>query len=106
VLYTTRFANRLRFKHAHKPSKETLDKTALKQGEIQHELKDALGNDAWSWELKPYPLEISSSLLWAMSCSILASLSNLDNNYTKEEMKLVNETHKILDPNIRVTATA
>lgn len=30
----------------------------------------------------------------------------LDNRYTKEEMKLVNETHKILDPNIRVTATA
>ena len=30
----------------------------------------------------------------------------LDNNYTKEEMKLVNETHKILDHNIRVTATA
>ena len=30
----------------------------------------------------------------------------LDNLYTKEEMKLVNETHKILDPNIRVTATA
>ena len=30
----------------------------------------------------------------------------LENNYTKEEMKLVNETQKILDPNIRVTATA
>jgi aspartate-semialdehyde dehydrogenase len=30
----------------------------------------------------------------------------LENDYTKEEMKLVNETHKILDPNIRVTATA
>lgn len=30
----------------------------------------------------------------------------LDNGYTKEEMKLVHETHKILDPNIRVTATA
>ncbi len=30
----------------------------------------------------------------------------LENRYTKEEMKLVNETHKILDPNIRVTATA
>lgn len=31
----------------------------------------------------------------------------LDNDYTKEEMKLVNETHKILnDSNIRVTATA
>jgi aspartate-semialdehyde dehydrogenase len=30
----------------------------------------------------------------------------LDNGYTREEMKLVNETHKILDPNIKVTATA
>lgn len=29
-----------------------------------------------------------------------------DNGYTKEEMKLVNETMKILDPAIRVTATA
>ena len=28
------------------------------------------------------------------------------NGYTKEEMKLINETHKILDPNILVTATA
>lgn len=30
----------------------------------------------------------------------------MDNGYTKEEMKLVNETHKILDPSIQVTATA
>jgi aspartate-semialdehyde dehydrogenase len=31
----------------------------------------------------------------------------LDNGYTKEEMKLINETHKILNnPSIRVTATA
>mgnify|MGYP000079270399 CR=1 FL=1 len=30
----------------------------------------------------------------------------MDNGYTKEEMKLVNETHKILDPDIQVTATA
>jgi aspartate-semialdehyde dehydrogenase len=30
----------------------------------------------------------------------------IDNGYTKEEMKLVNETKKILDPAIRVTATA
>jgi aspartate-semialdehyde dehydrogenase len=30
----------------------------------------------------------------------------IDNGYTKEEMKLVNETQKILDPEIRVTATA
>jgi aspartate-semialdehyde dehydrogenase len=29
-----------------------------------------------------------------------------ENGYTKEEMKLVNETKKILDPAIRVTATA
>ena len=28
------------------------------------------------------------------------------NGYTKEEMKIINETHKILDPNILVTATA
>lgn len=30
----------------------------------------------------------------------------LDNGYTKEEMKLTNETKKILDPRIKVTATA
>jgi aspartate-semialdehyde dehydrogenase len=30
----------------------------------------------------------------------------LDNGYTKEEMKLTNETKKILDPTIHVTATA
>lgn len=30
----------------------------------------------------------------------------LDNSYTKEEMKLVHETNKILDPYIRLTATA
>ena len=29
-----------------------------------------------------------------------------ENGYTKEELKLINETHKILDPNISVTATA
>ena len=32
--------------------------------------------------------------------------SFLDNGYTKEEMKLTNETKKILDPTIHVTATA
>lgn len=31
--------------------------------------------------------------------------SFLDNGYTKEEMKMVNETKKILDPSIEVTAT-
>jgi len=29
----------------------------------------------------------------------------LENGYTKEEMKMANETHKMLDPNIKVTAT-
>ncbi|MBI5190168.1 MAG: aspartate-semialdehyde dehydrogenase [Nitrospirae bacterium] len=29
----------------------------------------------------------------------------LDNGYTKEEMKMVHETHKMLDPDIKVTAT-
>jgi aspartate-semialdehyde dehydrogenase len=29
----------------------------------------------------------------------------LENGYTKEEMKMVNETHKMLDPDIKVTAT-
>jgi aspartate-semialdehyde dehydrogenase len=32
--------------------------------------------------------------------------SFLENGYTKEEMKLTNETKKILDPKINVTATA
>lgn len=31
--------------------------------------------------------------------------SFLDNGYTKEEMKMIEETHKILDENIQVTAT-
>jgi aspartate-semialdehyde dehydrogenase len=30
----------------------------------------------------------------------------LDNGYSKEEMKMINETHKILDPNIKVSPTA
>ena len=30
----------------------------------------------------------------------------LENGYTKEEMKLSNETHKILDPTIKISATA
>lgn len=30
----------------------------------------------------------------------------MDNEYTKEEMKMVNETHKMLDENIKVSATA
>lgn len=47
-----------------------------------------------------YPYQIDMNCL--PQCDVF-----LDNGYTKEEMKLVNETHKILeDDDIRVTATA
>lgn len=46
-----------------------------------------------------YPFEIDRNVI--PRCDAFT-----DNGYTKEEMKLVNETRKILDPNIRVTATA
>ncbi|HEX2617301.1 MAG TPA: aspartate-semialdehyde dehydrogenase [Flavobacteriales bacterium] len=48
---------------------------------------------------KAYPYRIDSNVL--PRCDVFT-----DNGYTKEEMKLVNETKKILDPVIRVTATA
>ena len=48
---------------------------------------------------KAYPHPIHRNAL--THCDVF-----LENGYTKEEMKLVNETHKILDPNIKVTATA
>jgi aspartate-semialdehyde dehydrogenase len=48
---------------------------------------------------KAYPHDIHRNAL--PHCDVF-----LDNGYTKEEMKLVNETHKILDPSIQVTATA
>ena len=48
---------------------------------------------------KAYPHQIHRNAL--PHCDVF-----MDNGYTKEEMKLVNETHKILDPNIKVTATA
>ena len=48
---------------------------------------------------KAYPHSIHRNAL--PHCDVF-----MDNGYTKEEMKLVNETHKILDPNIKVTATA
>ncbi|WP_107037421.1 aspartate-semialdehyde dehydrogenase [Brumimicrobium mesophilum] len=46
-----------------------------------------------------YPYPIDQNVL--PHCDIF-----LENDYTKEEMKLVNETKKILDPAIRLTATA
>ncbi|MBD3639324.1 MAG: aspartate-semialdehyde dehydrogenase [Crocinitomicaceae bacterium] len=45
----------------------------------------------------PYPIEENC----LPHCDVF-----LENGYTKEEMKLTNETKKILDPNIQVTATA
>lgn len=46
-----------------------------------------------------YPFRIDRNLI--PRCDVF-----LDNGYTKEEMKVVHETHKILDPHIRVTCTA
>ena len=49
-------------------------------------------------ENKVYPYRIAFNVLPHIDVF-------LENDYTKEEMKMVNETHKMLDPNIRVTAT-
>jgi aspartate-semialdehyde dehydrogenase len=46
-----------------------------------------------------YPFRIDRNVI--PRCDVFT-----ENGYTKEEMKLVNETKKILDPSIRVTATA
>lgn len=48
---------------------------------------------------KAYPYEIDKNCI--PHCD-----SFMDNGYTKEEMKLTNETKKILDPSISVSATA
>jgi aspartate-semialdehyde dehydrogenase len=64
---------------------------AVKQMEAERKGEDAE---------KAYPHPIDLNCL--PHCDVF-----LDNGYTKEEMKLVNETHKILnDPTIGVTATA
>ncbi|MGV3636398.1 MAG: aspartate-semialdehyde dehydrogenase [Flavobacteriales bacterium] len=48
---------------------------------------------------KAYPFAIDRNVI--PRCDVF-----IENGYTKEEMKLVHETKKILDPHIRVTATA
>lgn len=63
---------------------------AIKQ--LENEKNDRKGEMAY-----PYP--INENCL--PHCDVF-----LDNGYTKEEMKLTNETKKILDPAINVTATA
>ena len=49
--------------------------------------------------MKAYPYEIDKNCV--PQCDIF-----MENGYTKEEMKLTNETKKILDKDINVTATA
>lgn len=61
--------------------------------QLENEYRDEKGEMAY-----PYPIHRNA----IPHCDIF-----LDNGYTKEEMKLINETHKILDDySIRVTATA
>ncbi|MEO8067979.1 MAG: aspartate-semialdehyde dehydrogenase [Flavobacteriales bacterium] len=48
---------------------------------------------------RAYPFTIDRNVI--PRCDVF-----IENGYTKEEMKLVHETKKILDPSIRVTATA
>jgi aspartate-semialdehyde dehydrogenase len=54
---------------------------------------------AWRDGEKVYPHRIDRNVI--PRCDVF-----LDNGYTKEEMKVVHETHKILDPAIAVTCTA
>ncbi len=60
--------------------------------QLENERKGVKGDMAY-----PYPIDRNV----IPRCDVFT-----DNGYTKEEMKLVNETRKILDPAIRVTATA
>ena len=61
--------------------------------QLENEYKSKKGEMAY-----PYPIHRNA----LPHCDVF-----MDNGYTKEEMKLVNETHKILDDlSIRITATA
>lgn len=60
--------------------------------QLENEYQDIDGEKAY-----PHPIHRNA----LPHCDVF-----LENGYTKEEMKLVNETHKILDPSIQVTATA
>ncbi|MFY0673681.1 MAG: aspartate-semialdehyde dehydrogenase [Bacteroidia bacterium] len=70
--------------------------TGTGKAAVDQMLDERNGND----DKKVYPYKIDQNCL--PHCDVF-----LDNDYTKEEMKLVNETHKILkDNSIGVTATA
>ena len=61
--------------------------------QLENEFKNEKGEMAY-----PYPIHRNA----LPHCDVF-----MDNGYTKEEMKLINETHKILDDNsIKITATA
>ena len=61
--------------------------------QLENEYKSKIGEMAY-----PYPIHRNA----LPHCDVF-----MDNGYTKEEMKLVNETHKILDDlSIKITATA
>lgn len=60
--------------------------------QLEAEAKEAEGAKAYPWPIYKNCIP---------HCDVF-----LENDYTREEMKLVNETHKILDPDIAVTATA
>ncbi len=63
-----------------------------------NQMKAERGGAKWGEYPAVYPCPIDMNILPHID-------SFLGNGYTKEEMKMVNETHKILDPSIRVTAT-
>jgi aspartate-semialdehyde dehydrogenase len=66
--------------------------------ELQNQIKDLL--DGKAPEIKVYPYQIAYNCLPQIDVF-------LENDYTKEEMKMVHETRKILeDDSIRVAATA
>ena len=68
--------------------------------EATEELKDQLSSYEGNKKIESniYPKQIANNAL--PQCDVFE-----ENRYTKEENKLLRETHKILDPNIHVTAT-
>lgn len=66
------------------------------------------GISALKKEIADYPKKTSSYFTEPIACNLIPVIGDmLDNGYTSEEMKLQNETRKILhDQNIAITATA
>lgn len=65
--------------------------------EMTQQAKDFIDGKAFTHSVYPHPILFNA---------IPHIDVFMDNAYTKEEMKMVDETKKILDPNIAVTATA